>query len=133
MGVASASTCARRLAVGREIYPSAAGPRPSPSWAAGTLARLTTTRRKRAISLTFEPLSQARGSAHRSMRLLQDRNFGRHAAGDSIALLRPPLQNATVDGTAPLDDRKAMIELILTVCALNAPIQCDEQRLQFAS
>ena len=26
-----------------------------------------------------------------------------------------------------------MIELILTVCALNAPSQCDEQRLQFAS
>ena len=67
------------------------------------------------------------------MRLLQDRNFGRHAAGNFIALLRPPLQNATVDGTARLDDRKAMIELILTVCALNAPSQCDEQRLQFAS
>ena len=26
-----------------------------------------------------------------------------------------------------------MIELILTVCALNAPSQCDEQRLQFVS
>ncbi|HEY6520668.1 MAG TPA: hypothetical protein VIZ19_15020 [Roseiarcus sp.] len=26
-----------------------------------------------------------------------------------------------------------MIELILTVCALTAPGQCDEQRLQFAS
>jgi len=26
-----------------------------------------------------------------------------------------------------------MIELILTVCALNAPNQCDEQRLQFVS
>ena len=26
-----------------------------------------------------------------------------------------------------------MIELILTVCALNAPTQCDEQRLQFVS
>ena len=26
-----------------------------------------------------------------------------------------------------------MIELILTVCALTAPNQCDEQRLQFAS
>ena len=26
-----------------------------------------------------------------------------------------------------------MIELILTVCALNAPSQCDEQRLQFAA
>ena len=26
-----------------------------------------------------------------------------------------------------------MIELILTVCALSAPSQCDEQRLQFAS
>jgi hypothetical protein len=37
------------------------------------------------------------------------------------------------DGAAPLDDRKAMLELILTVCALNAPSQCDEQRLQFAS
>ena len=65
--------------------------------------------------------------------LIYRSHFGRHAAGDSIALLRPPLQNATVDGTARLDDRKAMIELILTVCALNAPIQCDEQRLQFAS
>jgi hypothetical protein len=26
-----------------------------------------------------------------------------------------------------------MIELILTVCALNAPSRCDEQRLQFVS
>jgi hypothetical protein len=26
-----------------------------------------------------------------------------------------------------------MIELILTVCALTAPGQCDEQRLQFAA
>ena len=26
-----------------------------------------------------------------------------------------------------------MIELILTVCALNAPSQCEEQRLQFVS
>jgi hypothetical protein len=26
-----------------------------------------------------------------------------------------------------------MIELILTVCALHAPAQCDERRLQFAS
>ncbi len=26
-----------------------------------------------------------------------------------------------------------MIELILTVCALNAPTQCEEQRLQFVS
>ena len=26
-----------------------------------------------------------------------------------------------------------MIELILTVCALNAPSQCDEQRLQFVA
>ena len=26
-----------------------------------------------------------------------------------------------------------MVELILTVCALNAPDQCREQRLQFAS
>jgi hypothetical protein len=26
-----------------------------------------------------------------------------------------------------------MIELILTVCALNAPSQCDEQKLQFIS
>ena len=26
-----------------------------------------------------------------------------------------------------------MIELILTVCALSAPSQCDEQRLQFVS
>ena len=32
-----------------------------------------------------------------------------------------------------LENRLAMIELILTVCALNAPTQCDEQRLQFAS
>ena len=33
----------------------------------------------------------------------------------------------------PLEDGWAMIELILTVCALNAPSQCDEQRLQFVS
>ena len=26
-----------------------------------------------------------------------------------------------------------MIELILTVCALSAPTQCDEHRLQFSS
>ena len=26
-----------------------------------------------------------------------------------------------------------MIELILTICALNAPSQCEEQRLQFVS
>ena len=32
-----------------------------------------------------------------------------------------------------LEDRWAMIELILTVCALTAPSQCDEQRLQFSS
>ena len=37
------------------------------------------------------------------------------------------------DGAVPLEDRWAMIELILTVCALSAPSQCDEQRLQFAS
>jgi hypothetical protein len=52
-------------------------------------------------------------------------------------MLSPPVQNATLarwgDGAAPLEDRWAMIELILTVCALNAPSQCDEQRLQFAS
>jgi hypothetical protein len=36
------------------------------------------------------------------------------------------------DGGA-LEDGCAMIELILTVCALNAPGLCDEQRLQFAS
>jgi hypothetical protein len=34
---------------------------------------------------------------------------------------------------APLYDRWAMIELILTVCALTAAGQCDEQRLQFAA
>ncbi len=33
----------------------------------------------------------------------------------------------------PLEDGCAMIELILTVCALTAPSQCDEQRLQFVS
>ena len=52
-------------------------------------------------------------------------------------MLRSPDQNATVaameGAEAPLEDRWAMIELILTVCALNAPSQCDEQRLQFAS
>ena len=32
-----------------------------------------------------------------------------------------------------LEGRWAMIELILTVCALNAPTQCEEQRLQFVS
>ena len=32
-----------------------------------------------------------------------------------------------------LEGRFAMIELILTVCALNAPSQCEEQRLQFVS
>jgi hypothetical protein len=36
-------------------------------------------------------------------------------------------------GVAPTNDRQAMLELILTVCALNAPSQCDEQRLQFIS
>jgi hypothetical protein len=36
-------------------------------------------------------------------------------------------------GGGSLDDRYAMIELILTVCALTAPGQCDEQRLQFAA
>ena len=36
-------------------------------------------------------------------------------------------------GAAPFEDGWVMIELILTVCALNAPSQCDEQRLQFAS
>jgi hypothetical protein len=32
-----------------------------------------------------------------------------------------------------LEGGQTMIELILTVCALNAPTQCDEQRLQFVS
>jgi hypothetical protein len=32
-----------------------------------------------------------------------------------------------------LHDRWAMIELILTVCALNAPNQCEERRIQFMS
>lgn len=52
---------------------------------------------------------------------------------DHLPTLRPSDQNATVTAGAPLDDRWAMIELILTVCALTAPGQCDEQRLQFAS
>ena len=56
---------------------------------------------------------------------------------DPVSTLRPSDQNATVASTegakAPLEYGCAMIELILTVCAVNAPGLCDEQRLQFAS
>ena len=59
-------------------------------------------------------------------------DVGAHDA-DHLSTLRPADQNATVSQGAPLDDRWAMIELILTVCALSAPDQCLEQRLQFVS
>ena len=52
--------------------------------------------------------------------------------------LAPPApiagQNVTFangDVRVSLEDGCAMIELILTVCALSAPGQCQEQRLQF--
>jgi hypothetical protein len=50
-----------------------------------------------------------------------------------ITTLRWLIQNATEDGAAPFEERWAMIELILTVCALTAPSQCDERRLQFVA
>jgi hypothetical protein len=56
---------------------------------------------------------------------------------DPVSTLRLSDQIATVASTegakVPLEYGCAMIELILTVCALNAPGLCDEQRLQFAS
>jgi hypothetical protein len=48
-----------------------------------------------------------------------------------VAAQAAPSQAAAL--RVSLDDRWAMIELILTVCALNAPNQCDERRLQFMS
>jgi hypothetical protein len=54
-----------------------------------------------------------------------------------VSTLRRPDQNARVarwgGAEVPLEDGCAMIELILTVCALSAPGPCNEQRLQFAS
>ena len=43
------------------------------------------------------------------------------------------LDSRAATRTARFEDRCAMIELILTVCALSAPGQCQEQRLQFLS
>ena len=51
-------------------------------------------------------------------------------------MLWTPAGNATFRDAAvavSLEDRWAMIELILTICALSAPNQCKEQRLQFVS
>jgi hypothetical protein len=51
--------------------------------------------------------------------------------------LRAAGENGTVASgggdTSHGEGRSAMIELILTVCALSAPSQCEEQRLQFVS
>jgi hypothetical protein len=56
---------------------------------------------------------------------LQGRSSREVAASRSKCHSRP--------NAAPLENRWTMIELILTVCALNAPGQCNEQRLQFAA
>jgi hypothetical protein len=51
-------------------------------------------------------------------------------------MLRSSRENATFPQArerVSLEDRWAMIELILTVCALSAPAQCEERRLPFVS
>jgi hypothetical protein len=57
----------------------------------------------------------------------------RAAASIKLQCCGDPFKMPQSRDAAPLEDGWTMIELILTVCALNAPGQCNELRLQFAA